>query len=198
MRSGNNFINPLSVRWFLFSLSIDKCKIVSWSDSQYSSYSRMTFLRGLDYDPINPLLTHPPLDKMAAILADNIFKCIFLIENDSIPLQISLKFVPRSPINNKPALVQVMAWHRSAAKPLSEPMLTQFSDAKIQHMGEMNYIVPVLPVHWWACLLRPKYVAVYSIKYAHGFVLLYFVVVRFFISKVFIWSIHRYSSGLLH
>ena len=33
-------------------------------------------------------LTHLPLDKMDAILADNIFKCIFLNENDKIPIQI--------------------------------------------------------------------------------------------------------------
>ena len=36
-------------------------------------------------------LTHLPLDKMAAILADNIFKCIFLNENGRILIQISLK-----------------------------------------------------------------------------------------------------------
>ena len=42
---------------------------------------------------------------MAANLADDIFKCIFLNENDRISIQISLKFVPRSPIDNKPALV---------------------------------------------------------------------------------------------
>ena len=34
------------------------------------------------------LITHLPLDKMAAILVDNIFKCIFLNENDRIPIQI--------------------------------------------------------------------------------------------------------------
>ena len=31
-------------------------------------------------------LTHLPLDKMAAILADDIFKCIFLNANDRIPI----------------------------------------------------------------------------------------------------------------
>ena len=35
-------------------------------------------------------LTHLPLDKMAAILADDIFECIFLNENYRIPIQISL------------------------------------------------------------------------------------------------------------
>ena len=34
------------------------------------------------------MLTHLPLDKMAAILADDIFKCIFLNENDRIQIQI--------------------------------------------------------------------------------------------------------------
>ena len=42
---------------------------------------------------------------MAAILADDIFKCIFLNENEKILLQMSLKFVPDAPIDNNPALV---------------------------------------------------------------------------------------------
>ena len=70
---------------------------------------------------------------MAAILADDNLKCIFLNDNDRITIQISLKFVPRSPIANKPVLVQVMAWRRRGDKPLPEPMLTQFTDAYMQH-----------------------------------------------------------------
>ena len=54
-------------------------------------------------------LTHLPLDKMTAILVDDIFKYIFLHENDTIPIQMSLKLVSRGPIGNKPALVQVLA-----------------------------------------------------------------------------------------
>ena len=71
---------------------------------------------------------------MAAILADDIFKCIFLNQKyDRISIQISLKFVPRSPIDNKPALVEVMAWRRTGDKPLHEPMLAQFTDAYMRH-----------------------------------------------------------------
>ena len=70
---------------------------------------------------------------MAANLADNIFKCIFLNENDRIPIQISLKFVPRTQIDNTPALVQVMAWRRTGDKPLPEPMMHQFIDAYMRH-----------------------------------------------------------------
>ena len=68
-------------------------------------------------------LTHLTLDKMAVILADNIFKWIFLNENGRIQIQISPKFVPKSPIDNKTALVQVMAWCQTGDKPLSKPML---------------------------------------------------------------------------
>ena len=82
-------------------------------------------------------LTHLPLDKMAAIVVDDIFKCVFLNENDRIPIQISLKFVPRSPIDNKPALVQVIAWRRAGDKPLPEPMLAQFSGVYMRHKGKI-------------------------------------------------------------
>ena len=57
--------------------------------------------------------------------AEDIFKCIFLNENVWIPIQISLKFVPQGPINNIPALVQVMAWRRPGDKPLSGPMMVR-------------------------------------------------------------------------
>ena len=53
---------------------------------------------------------------------DAISQTIFSSENVWIPIKISLKFVPKGPINNIPASVQKMAWHRSGGKPLSEPM----------------------------------------------------------------------------
>ena len=56
--------------------------------------------------------------------ADDIFQCIFLNENILISIKISLKFVPKGPINNIPALVQIMAWRRPGDKPLSEPMMS--------------------------------------------------------------------------
>ena len=50
----------------------------------------------------------------------------------------SLKFVPKGPINNTPALVQIMAWPRTGDKPLSEPMMTQFNDAYMRHSASMR------------------------------------------------------------
>ena len=54
---------------------------------------------------------------------NDIFICVFLNENVWISIRISLKFVPRGPIDNIPALVQIMAWRRIGDKPLFEPMM---------------------------------------------------------------------------
>ena len=72
--------------------------------------------------------------------ADDIFKRIFLNENMWISIKISLKFVPKGPINNIPALVQIMAWRRPGDKSLSEPMMIR------------------LPTH--ICVTRPQWVMV--------------------------------------
>ena len=60
---------------------------------------------------------------MATKFADDIFKCIFLNEKFCVSISISLTFVPRDPINNIPALVQIMGWRRAGDKPLSETMM---------------------------------------------------------------------------
>ena len=50
------------------------------------------------------------------------FSSAFSYENIWIALNIQLKFIPKGPINNIPALVQIVPWHRPCDKPLSEPM----------------------------------------------------------------------------
>ena len=70
--------------------------------------------------------------------AADIFKCILFNEIDRIPIQISLKSVQRGSIDNKSALVQAMAWHRTGDKPLTEPMMTQFNDAYMRHSASMG------------------------------------------------------------
>ena len=69
------------------------------------------------------------MDKNGRHFADNTFSRILMNENVSISIWISLKFVPKGPIDNKAALVQVMAWRWTGNKPLPEPVLTQFTDA---------------------------------------------------------------------
>ena len=74
------------------------------------------------------VIIHPHLNTLRPILngrhfPDDIFIFIFLNENVWISVKISLKFVPKGPINNIPALIQIMAWRRPGDKPLSEAML---------------------------------------------------------------------------
>ena len=75
---------------------------------------------------------------MADTFADDILKRIFLNENVKILIQISLEFVSRGSNDSKSALVQVMAWRQIGDKPLPEQMMTQFTDAYMQHQGVMS------------------------------------------------------------
>ena len=70
--------------------------------------------------------------------ADDTFIGIFLNENVRISIKISLKFVPKGPINNIAALVQIMAWRRTGNKPLSEPMVILFGDAYLRLSASMS------------------------------------------------------------
>ena len=75
-------------------------------------------------------------------LPNDIVKCISLNENVWISIEISLKFVRKSSINNIPALVQIMAWRRPGDKPLSEPMMASL----LTHI----------------CVTRPQWVKVHN------------------------------------
>ena len=80
-------------------------------------------------------------------IADDTFKCIFVNENFCILIRISVK----GPIANKPALVQVMSWRRTGDRPLSEPMLTQFTDAYMRHQGEMSSLTGSMEIWMKKC-----------------------------------------------
>ena len=74
-----------------------------------------------------------PPEENGRHFADVMFKRIFLNENIWISKKISLKYIPYGQINNMRALVQIMAWRLPGDKPLSETMLTQFTDAYMRH-----------------------------------------------------------------
>ena len=74
--------------------------------------------------------------------ADDIFRCIFVNEMFCILLKKkSLNFIPKGPIDNNQALVKIMACCRIDDKPLSEPMLTRFTDAFICGAGGDELII---------------------------------------------------------
>ena len=68
-----------------------------------------------------------PLDEMATVSLF-FFRFIFVNEKFCILITIALKFVPSGPIDNYPTLIKIMTWRRIGDKPLSEPMLTQFTE----------------------------------------------------------------------
>ena len=109
---------------------------------------------------LHPLSTHLHRSKTATILADGIFKYVFLNENDRIPMKMSLKCFTKCPVDNKPALIQVMAWRRTGDKPLHKPMMAQVTNAYIRHKGDelmrdinkgmygyVYYIIHVVEMH---------------------------------------------------
>ena len=99
----------------------------SWVESQYemsllnflvASLSQMVAIRWFNIYSLRPR-------QDGRCFADNTCKRIFFNENVIILIKISLKFVPKGPINEIPALVQMMAWCRLGEKPLSEPMMVR-------------------------------------------------------------------------
>ena len=70
-------------------------------------------------------------------ISQTTFSRAFVNENCFILIKCSLKYVRNGPIDNNPALVQIMAWRRSGDKPSSEPMIS-------------------LPTH--ICITRPQWV----------------------------------------
>ena len=112
------------------------CTFHSWC-CKFRYQDNRSVIRGM-----NCVLTHWGRDKMARHFADDVFQCIFLNENVWISIKISLKFVPQGSINNIPALVQMMPWHRPGNKPLSEPMMVSLLIhiyAYMHHLASMSW-----------------------------------------------------------
>ena len=83
---------------------------------------------------------------------DDIFKYIFLNENAWISIKSSLNFVHKDPIQNIPALVQILAGCWPVDKPLSEPMM----DRLLMHI--------CITRPQWVNLLRPGNAFAYQVN----------------------------------
>ena len=64
-----------------------------------------------------------------------------------IPTKIYLQFVPNVPTDERSALVQVMAWHRTDNKPLPEIMLSTITDVTSRHYVTMSERVAITFTH---------------------------------------------------
>ena len=70
--------------------------------------------------------------------ANDIFKCASLNESFWLSNKISLKYVPYGEIDNTAALFQIMDWHRTGDKPLSEAILVCCIDAYMSHYASVS------------------------------------------------------------
>ena len=129
---------------------------------------------------------------------DDICKCISLNENVWISIKISLKFVPKGPLNNIPALFQIMA---CADQATSHYLNQWWSDYRGMYVSpnELRHSVKILLV-WWIFQhcgygkYWPWYKYLYiddiSTAYRYCFLMFCFVVVKSWVSdKVVIFSI---------
>ena len=115
------------MQWYYMLCYVFLYRMLSYSDLRLPSFtiqlSVMETRQTVTADIIYPIINTLGSRQDGRHFPDYIFKSIFLNENVWIPIKISLKFVPKGPINNIPALVQIMAWRRPGDKPLSEPMM---------------------------------------------------------------------------
>ena len=107
---------------------------------------------------VSMILNSSPHGQNGHHFADDIFKCISMNEVFCILIRISLKFVPKGVIGNKPALVLVMAWRRIGDRSSPEPMLTQLSDAYLSPVyvpwlafESLRFFCNSLFCRWWIC-----------------------------------------------
>ena len=126
-----------SISWFQIMAtllhSISKSPLISsgtWDDIDFGFWGKIHLPHLTFANTLGP-------SQHRRRFADDIFKCIFFNENCCILIKISLKFVRKDPIDNNPALVQIMAWRRLGDKPFSEPMMVR------------------LPTH--ICVARPQW-----------------------------------------
>ena len=111
-----------------------------------------------------PVLTHWGRDKISAIWQTPYWNGFSWMKIYELRLKYQLKFVPipECPINNIPALVEIMAWRRPGDKPLSELMmdslLTHLSLIKFGHRpfrySWTRWALCVVFVPWYGSILH--------------------------------------------
>ena len=87
--------------------------------------------------PVNSPHKGPVTRKMFPCYDVIMFKFIFLNKNYNILTQISIKYVPKGPINKEQSLVKIMALCQTGDKLLSDPIIALFTYAYMHHPASM-------------------------------------------------------------
>ena len=105
-------------------LSPVRCQAISGTSAELLSFGPGRSFSGIVIKVQNFSFNTLMLRQNGLHFADEIFICIFLNENCCVMIKISLKFIPNGPIDNNPALVQIMGWHWTGDTSLSEMMMS--------------------------------------------------------------------------
>ena len=137
---GKMYINTYGVTWEQLLLRRTKTKHCCYCCNMHKNETMM--ISDMSYNEWLALIytgnyhwrfNSSPPGQNGRHLADDIFRCIFVNEKFCLLITISLKFVPKGPIDNNPALVEIMVWRRIGDKPLSEPMLIPITGVYMRH-----------------------------------------------------------------
>ena len=95
--------------------ALDECFYQVWSqsDERFVRKCAEPALEIRDKERGTASIDSSPPEQNGRHFPDDIFKCIFMNEKFRILIRISPKFVHKRPINNIPAMVQIMVWRRS-------------------------------------------------------------------------------------
>ena len=104
-----------------------------------------TLLSGASLFTSNTFNSSPP-GQNGHHFTNNNCRCIFVKENFCSLIKIAQKFVPKGPVDYNPALIKIMAWRWIGDKPLSEPMLTWFTET---YMRQLKHICATVEVWVW-------------------------------------------------
>ena len=129
--------NFISYRFYIWNLHILQCDIKSCKKGlgRYNALAHRPWPR-----------LHIEAETNWPLFSRRHFKCIFFNENVRISIKISVKFVPKGPINNIPGLVKIMAWRQPGDKPLHEPMMVSLlTHMCVLGLNELKWLVQIMP-----------------------------------------------------
>ena len=115
------------------------CRVL-WPPSDTKLLWSIGRINCLYYSTRVDLYSHQILCKISAILHTT-FSNWYVWMKAWIWNKFPLRYVLLGPIGNMSALVQIMTWHTTGEKPLSDPMMNQFTNPNIHHSTSVSWII---------------------------------------------------------
>ena len=133
-----------ALRWMPQDLTDDKStliQVMAWCHQATSHFLNQCWPRSpKPYGVTRPQWVNTfPLRQNWCPFTDGILELIFLYDNCWILVSTQEKCLPEGPINNKPVLVQTIAWHWIGDRPMSEPIMVEVADQCMCNSASMSW-----------------------------------------------------------